>query len=196
PRLLQLFADAIPRFLRTKRMGSLDASGNRRRTDQGSSADSSLRGDSRAESVLLGAARQCGAVTDADAEQIPYAPDAIVSAPIVVGDGMIGRSLAHCFPDDPAVTFYAAGVSDSTCTDSRDFARDVHRLRMSLDPERLLVYFSSCALAQPKRTMYLSHKEKMESIVREQPKWLILRLPNVVGRTPNPHTLFNHLYAR
>jgi nucleoside-diphosphate-sugar epimerase len=36
----------------------------------------------------------------------------------------------------------------------------------------------------------------MEGLVAGQPKHLILRLPNVVGRTPNPHTLFNFLYAR
>ena len=36
----------------------------------------------------------------------------------------------------------------------------------------------------------------MESLVRDHPSHLILRLPQVAGRTPNPHTLLNFIYAR
>lgn len=36
----------------------------------------------------------------------------------------------------------------------------------------------------------------MEALVTHHPRHLILRLPQVAGRTPNPHTLLNYLYAR
>jgi nucleoside-diphosphate-sugar epimerase len=36
----------------------------------------------------------------------------------------------------------------------------------------------------------------MESLVRAHAPFLIIRLPQVAGRTPNPHTLLNHLHAR
>jgi hypothetical protein len=36
----------------------------------------------------------------------------------------------------------------------------------------------------------------MEQIVRDRPGHLVLRLPQVAGDTPNPHTLLNFVYAR
>jgi len=115
----------------------------------------------------------------------------------VVGDGMIGRAFQLCFPDDQAVTFYAAGVSNSEGCDYRDFQREEARLRESFDPERTLVYFSTCAVYGPEQhTPYVAHKLAMEEVVKTHPKWLILRLSNVAGRTTNPHTLLNYLFAR
>ncbi len=110
---------------------------------------------------------------------------------------MIGHAFQLCFPEDPAVTFYAAGVSDSAAFDYRDFQREEARLRESFDPERTLVYFSTCAVYGPEQhSPYVAHKLAMEEIVKTQPKWLILRLSNVAGRTTNPHTLLNYLFAR
>jgi len=111
---------------------------------------------------------------------------------------MIGTALRYCFPDDPAVTFYAAGPSNSRENDFRDFVRERERLAASLDPERTLVYFGTCAVYDPEaqHSSYVTHKKAMEAIVAKQARHLILRLPNVVGRTPNPHTLLNYLYAR
>jgi len=106
---------------------------------------------------------------------------------------MIGRAFSMCFPDDQNVTFYAAGVSESTCTDQRDFGREQKRLEAHFDPERTLVYFSTTSNAN---TPYVRHKREMEGIVSDQPKYLILRLPTVAGRAANPHTLLNFLYSK
>jgi nucleoside-diphosphate-sugar epimerase len=43
---------------------------------------------------------------------------------------------------------------------------------------------------------YVEHKLAMEALVRAHAGHLILRLPQVAGRTPNPHTLLNYLHAR
>jgi nucleoside-diphosphate-sugar epimerase len=106
---------------------------------------------------------------------------------------MIARAFHGCMVDNPMVTFYAAGVSNSQCGDERDFTRERERLEAAFDPNRTLVYFGTCATAV---IPYVKHKHAMEELVKAQPKWLIARLPNVIGRTPNPHTLFNYLYAR
>ena len=45
-------------------------------------------------------------------------------------------------------------------------------------------------------TPYVQHKLAMEQMVRTHRQYLILRLPQVAGKTPNPHTLLNYLYAR
>ncbi len=106
---------------------------------------------------------------------------------------MIGRAFLSASFDDPAVTVYAAGVSNSACGDDRDFNRERERLEQAFHPDRTLVYFGTCATSV---IPYVRHKHAMEELVQVQPKWLIARLPNVIGRTPNPHTLFNYLYSR
>ncbi len=115
----------------------------------------------------------------------------------VIGDGMIGRACRLCFPDDPYITFYAAGVSNSSAVDVRDFQRERERLEASIQPGRTLIYFgTTSASGQDTDLPYVAHKLAMEQLVQATPSWLILRLPNVAGRTSNPHTLLNFLYAR
>jgi len=60
------------------------------------------------------------------------------------------------------------------------------------------VYFGTCSVADPdvRNTPYVQHKLAMEQMVSAHQKYLILRLPQVAGKTPNPHTLLNFLYAR
>jgi nucleoside-diphosphate-sugar epimerase len=36
----------------------------------------------------------------------------------------------------------------------------------------------------------------MEDLVRQRDRYLVVRLPQLAGNTPNPHTLLNHLYTR
>jgi len=120
----------------------------------------------------------------------------------VVGSGMLARAfLAGLTEGSGAVCIYAAGVSNSNCTDVNEFERERQRLEQALqhtiaaDP---FVYFGTCSVADPeaRKTPYVQHKLAMERIVGTHPRYLIFRLPQVVGKTPNPHTLLNFLYAR
>lgn len=60
------------------------------------------------------------------------------------------------------------------------------------------MYFSTCSVTDPDRnnTPYVAHKRDMEALVAARPGHIILRLPQVVGRTDNPHTLTNFLAER
>jgi nucleoside-diphosphate-sugar epimerase len=88
---------------------------------------------------------------------------------------------------------HAAGVSDSTCVRQSDFDRDQARLVDSLRNTGLFIYVSTCSVEDKP---YTAHKRAMEELVRARGDFLILRLPTVAGRTANPHTLLNYLYAR
>jgi nucleoside-diphosphate-sugar epimerase len=99
------------------------------------------------------------------------------------------------------VCIYAAGVSNSSCTDEHEFARERQRLTKALAQagrEVTFVYFGTCSVADPEArdTPYVQHKLAMEQLVSAHPRYLIVRLPQVAGKTPNPHTLLNYLYAR
>lgn len=120
----------------------------------------------------------------------------------VIGSGLLARALLPILSEAHGnVCIYAAGVSNSGCTDMHEFDRERQRLERALQQTILadpFVYFGTCSVADPdaSKTPYVQHKLAMERLVEAHPRHLIFRLPQVVGKTPNPHTLLNFLYAR
>jgi nucleoside-diphosphate-sugar epimerase len=120
---------------------------------------------------------------------------------MLIGSGLLAKSFVSEFSQREDVCIYAAGVSNSTCTDAHEFSRERKRLSDSLQKAKEVnpfVYFGTCSVADPeaKGTPYVLHKLAMEQLVSTHPNYLILRLPQVAGITPNPHTILNYLYAK
>jgi len=120
---------------------------------------------------------------------------------MIIGSGMMARAFRTPVTERPDVVVHAAGVSNSQCKDPREFERESALLRKTMIDARdagCVVYFSTCSIADPAsaNTPYVAHKRAMEALIRTHPRHLILRLPQVAGYTPNPHTLLNYLYAR
>ncbi|PNS09217.1 NAD-dependent epimerase/dehydratase family protein [Solilutibacter silvestris] len=115
---------------------------------------------------------------------------------MIRGNGLLATAFSQDFGADSSVLIFACGVSNSSETDPAAFYREMQLLETALCDTAPLVYFSSCALVNSPDAdnAYLSHKRKMEAMVLEaSSKNLVLRLPQVVGRTPNPNTLTNFL---
>lgn len=120
---------------------------------------------------------------------------------MIIGSGLLARAFASEYSHRDDICIYAAGVSNSNCTDANEFARERQRLITSMEQagrDATFVYFGTCSVADPEArdTPYVRHKLAMEHLVSRHPRYLILRLPQVAGITPNPHTLLNYLYAR
>ena len=120
---------------------------------------------------------------------------------MIIGSGLLARAFSRFALDRKDLAIFAAGVSNSGCTDTREFEREKTLLLRSLEgsPDSLqFVYFSTCSVDDPEsnNSPYVRHKLAMEELVRSTPGHVILRLPQVAGRTPNPHTLLNYLHAR
>ena len=120
---------------------------------------------------------------------------------MIVGSGLIASSFSHLFSQCEDVCIYAAGVSNSSCIETQEFERERARVADALQQAGgvdAFVYFSTCSVSDPeaRNTPYVQHKLAMEKLVQTHPRNLILRLPQVAGKTPNPHTLLNYLYAR
>jgi len=120
---------------------------------------------------------------------------------MLIGSGLLARAFAPISYRNERMCIYAAGVSNSGCKDQHEFAREEVRLRDALHRNKgaeLFVYFGTCSAIDPasRDTAYVQHKLAMESLVVSHPSYMILRLPQVAGKTPNPHTLLNFLYAR
>lgn len=118
---------------------------------------------------------------------------------MIIGSGMLARAFAPLFADSTENCIYAAGVSNSNCSDQREFDRERDRLMNAMEQYKLVdlfLYFGTCSANGSLDSPYVKHKIKMEKIVAEHPQYLILRLPQAVGKTENPHTLLNYIFTR
>jgi nucleoside-diphosphate-sugar epimerase len=118
---------------------------------------------------------------------------------MIIGSGLLARAFAPLFVDSKDCCVYAAGVSNSNCSDQREFAREQDRLMIAMEQHRLVdlfLYFGTCSANGSLDSPYVQHKIKMEKIVAEHPRYLTLRLPQTAGKTENPHTLLNYIFTR
>ena len=120
---------------------------------------------------------------------------------MLIGSGLLAQAFVSAYSQHDDVCIYAAGVSNSTCTDTNEFSRERQRLSNALQQAKHVnpfVYFGTCSVDDPEaRNMpYVQHKLAMERLASTHPRFLILRLPQVAGLTPNPHTILNYLYAK
>jgi nucleoside-diphosphate-sugar epimerase len=120
---------------------------------------------------------------------------------MIIGSGLLAQAFTPTYSHREDVCIYAAGVSNSACTNIQEFAREQQRLSTALQKAQHVdsfLYFGTCSAGDPEaqNTAYIQHKIAMERLVSNHPQHLILRLPQVAGTTPNPHTLLNYLYAK
>lgn len=120
---------------------------------------------------------------------------------MIVGHGLIATAFHRFFSDDENICIFASGVSNSKCFKDESFRRErdllvEHILRC--DKDCLFVYFGTCSLYDPdlRGSPYVKHKVEMEAIVKSHPKYIIFRLPQVVGQSNNPDTLTNYIYKK
>jgi nucleoside-diphosphate-sugar epimerase len=100
----------------------------------------------------------------------------------------------RAFEGSDEILIFASGTADSLETRPSEFLREEELLARTRDrcPDSLLVYMSSCSLADPDRgeTPYVQHKRRMEQLLeRDGRPYLILRLPVVIGNSNLAKTL-------
>ena len=114
---------------------------------------------------------------------------------MILGSGLLARAFAS-FKDDERVLVFASGVSNSSSATEADYTRERNLLLEQQGTLSRLVYFSTCSLFDPtlENSGYIRHKIRMEGLIQSRfEDHIILRLPNLVGHTANPHTLCNHI---
>jgi nucleoside-diphosphate-sugar epimerase len=131
----------------------------------------------------------------------------------VVGTGMIARAFESHTAELPPAIICASGVADSRCTDPSAFQRErelVRELaRRAVAQDARLVYFSGAPVYGPSTgkhaesdrpapvSPYGRHKLECEAMIAScGARYLVLRLPNVVGAVGNPNQLLPSLVAQ
>ncbi|MYN43987.1 NAD-dependent epimerase/dehydratase family protein [Pseudoduganella sp. FT93W] len=115
---------------------------------------------------------------------------------MIIGNGLLAQACAPHFRLRDDVLVFASGVSNSRETRAEEYAREQAMLEEALKLDLFTVYFSSCSVhdAELAHTPYVQHKRAMEALITARSRQMaIIRLPQVVGSTPNPYTLTNYL---
>lgn len=118
---------------------------------------------------------------------------------MIIGRGLIANAFMQSdLADDQNVVVFASGVSNSREVRTEEFMRERKMLLDALALKKHCIYFSTCSVGDPEllNSPYVAHKNEMESLARLSGSNSIFRLPQVVGKTPNPNTLTNYLYTQ
>ena len=122
----------------------------------------------------------------------------------IIGSGFISKNFEkyHEFFKKLSIKLYAAGVSNSLCNDKSLFKKDKDKIidfSKKIPKNHTLLYFSTCSVYDPSRNnnLYVKHKLNIENFIKDNfQKFLIVRLPEVVGKNSNEHTLVNFFYNK
>jgi len=114
---------------------------------------------------------------------------------MIIGDGLIASAFKD-YSNNEDIIIFASGVSNSQEINQKNFIRERLMLLKVVQKNKLLIYFSTCSLYDKslEKTPYISHKLYMETIVKCSKRFIIFRLPQVVGKSKNLSTLTNYLY--
>ena len=127
-----------------------------------------------------------------------------MSSTIIIGSGF----LAHSFKKHENlfkklnICVYAAGVSNSLCQNKDLFEKDKNRLASfskQIDKKDTILYFSTCSIDDPSRNKneYITNKLIIENSIKLKfKKYIIIRLPEVVGYTKNDNTLIKFFFNK
>ena len=117
---------------------------------------------------------------------------------MIIGNGQLAKAFQKAHLKEN-ICIFASGVSNSSCTDERQFEREKNLLIDTLknNSDKKFVYFSSCALSAieyPKNDYY-KHKANMEDIIKEHSNnYYIFRVPQLFGDLILHKTLINFIY--
>jgi nucleoside-diphosphate-sugar epimerase len=116
---------------------------------------------------------------------------------MVIGNGMLAKAFGSYIKNENVI-IYASGVSNSAENSDENFQREINLLKSCIqeNTNSLIIYFSTCSVNDDslKDTKYVQHKKFIEDYIQKNAqKFIIFRLPIVIGHTKNNFTLFNFL---
>jgi hypothetical protein len=104
---------------------------------------------------------------------------------MIIGNG----SIAKILEDRDDIVFFASGVSNSSCTDEKEYKREFNLLK-TITTDNHIVYFSNLGIYY-KEDRYTQHKQEVEEYIRDNYKsYTIVRI-EVCEWVKTPNTILN-----
>lgn len=119
----------------------------------------------------------------------------------VIGNGFIGSNFKKILLPKKFI-IYAAGVSNSNCRIKSHYKREINQIKRfisKINSKRIFIYISSVSVENKmlKKDRYVKNKLIIESIIKNNvKKYIIIRLPQIVGKNKNKHTLTNYIFDK
>jgi nucleoside-diphosphate-sugar epimerase len=112
---------------------------------------------------------------------------------MVIGSGLLASKFLEQKDEFENQIIFASGVSNSNEIDESKYHREIELVSKILDenPDLTFIYFS-CVLADVTKNRYYLHKLEIETLIKEcTNKYVIFRVPQIVGNGGNKNNLFN-----
>jgi len=120
----------------------------------------------------------------------------------IIGSGFIAARFKkyHKFLKKKKIIIYAAGISNSLEVNKKNLEKEVLKIKNFIhNNKKKLIYISTCSVNDEsrRRKLYVKNKIKIEKIIKqESEKYMIIRLPEIIGKNKNPNTLTNFFYNK
>lgn len=123
------------------------------------------------------------------------------SAKNIIGNGFIAKNIYKIknHIKKSGYTIYAAGISDSKLNSKKDLKREIESI-VSFSIKNIykkVIYISTADVVDnlKKNTNYVRNKIKIENFIKKKFKhFIILRLPQIIGKSKNKKTIINFFY--
>ena len=118
----------------------------------------------------------------------------------IIGSGFIATKFKKYlrFIKKNKVIVYAAGISNSLEIDKKNLEREILKFKdFTQKNKKKLIYISTYSVNDNSRNnkLYVKNKIKIEKIIkRDNDEYIIIRLPEIIGKTKNLNTLTNFFY--
>ncbi|MDC0598492.1 glycosyltransferase family 2 protein [Gammaproteobacteria bacterium] len=117
---------------------------------------------------------------------------------MLIGKGVIANRFVDYSLQSNCLVF-AGGVNDSAIQDEALITNEEEAVKKALAEweDSTFVYFSSCSIldSSVQDTQYVQHKKRMEALIQNSAKkFIIIRLPQVMGLSDNNSSLVNYLF--
>lgn len=104
---------------------------------------------------------------------------------MIIGNGSVAQALI----DREDLTFFASGVSNSSCVDEKEFEKELNLIK-TIHPDVHIVYFSNLGVYY-KDDRYTQHKRDMEEYIRNTYKTYTIVRIEVCEWVKTPNTILN-----
>ena len=121
----------------------------------------------------------------------------------IIGKGFIAKNLLKIKKEiiKSEFIFYAAGISNSKINSKYELNKEIYRFKKFATKNRKnkIIYISTADITNnlKNNSKYVKNKIKIERIIKKQFKnYIILRLPQIIGKSKNHNTLINFFYNK
>ena len=121
----------------------------------------------------------------------------------IIGKGFIAKNLLkiNSTINQNGMIVYAAGISNSQTKSKKQFVKEIKLFKnfTKKNYKSKIMYISTADVSNnlKNRTKYVKNKIKIEKIIKKNfNHFIILRIPQLIGKSSNKNTLINFFYNK